>query len=242
MNIVADIHCHTLASTHAYSTVVENVDVAARKRLFAVGITDHGPKMPGAPGKWFFKNLVNIPRKLKGVYIIRGVEANILNDSGDIDLDLEYEHAHLDIIIASIHGPTFEAKSDKEYRTRAYMNLAKNPKVNIIGHSGTADFTYNFEKVIPEFKKKSKIVEINNHSFAERKGSAENCLKIAKVCKDCGARVVLSSDAHFCENIGEVTNAAKMLKDINFPEELIINSNVEIFKQYLKETTNVLED
>ncbi|WP_281645418.1 hypothetical protein [Parendozoicomonas sp. Alg238-R29] len=50
-------------------------------------LTDHGPEMPGAPHRWHFANSYVIPRFLHGVAFLRGVEANILNDDGDIDLE-----------------------------------------------------------------------------------------------------------------------------------------------------------
>lgn len=40
---VADLHCHTVASTHAYSTVGELAQAAASQGLSAVACTDHGP-------------------------------------------------------------------------------------------------------------------------------------------------------------------------------------------------------
>ena len=39
-NIIADLHTHSLASTHAYSTIREMVDSAAEKGLKAIAITD----------------------------------------------------------------------------------------------------------------------------------------------------------------------------------------------------------
>ena len=51
-NIIADLHTHSLASTHAYSTIREMVDSAAEKGLKAIAITDHARTMPGAPGPW----------------------------------------------------------------------------------------------------------------------------------------------------------------------------------------------
>ena len=47
--IIADLHTHTIASTHAYSTVTEMVQAAAAKGLYALAITDHARTMPGAP-------------------------------------------------------------------------------------------------------------------------------------------------------------------------------------------------
>ena len=49
MKIIADTHTHTIASTHAYSTLLENVGYAKKAGLRAIAITDHGPAMPDAP-------------------------------------------------------------------------------------------------------------------------------------------------------------------------------------------------
>ena len=56
MRIIADTHCHTIASTHAYSTWMENIHAAKGEAgLSYLAITDHGLTMPGSPGRWYFK-------------------------------------------------------------------------------------------------------------------------------------------------------------------------------------------
>ena len=50
MKFVLDAHTHTIASGHAYSTLLENVNYAAEKGLELVGITDHAPAMEGSFG------------------------------------------------------------------------------------------------------------------------------------------------------------------------------------------------
>ena len=59
MNIIADTHTHTSASTHAYSSLSEVVHAAALKGLYAVAITDHGEAMPGSPQPWYL-SLIHI--------------------------------------------------------------------------------------------------------------------------------------------------------------------------------------
>ena len=66
MRIVADTHCHTIASTHAYSTWMELIQEAARMDLCALAITDHASAMPGSPGKWYFQNMTCIPKAVQG--------------------------------------------------------------------------------------------------------------------------------------------------------------------------------
>jgi putative hydrolase len=72
MKLVADLHTHTIASGHAYSTVKEIVDIAREKGLQMVAITDHGPRMAGAPGLDHFWNTLIWPREVNGVQVLRG--------------------------------------------------------------------------------------------------------------------------------------------------------------------------
>lgn len=46
MKMEADLHIHTTASGHGYSTIKEIVEAAAEKGLKTVAITDHGLNMP----------------------------------------------------------------------------------------------------------------------------------------------------------------------------------------------------
>lgn len=63
--IVADTHTHTLASGHAYSTIMENVHWAAQKGLSFLCITEHAPEMHDAPQSSFFRNLYSIPDEIR---------------------------------------------------------------------------------------------------------------------------------------------------------------------------------
>ena len=45
MRYQVDTHAHTLASTHAYSTIHDYIAEAKRKGIIIFAITDHGPEM-----------------------------------------------------------------------------------------------------------------------------------------------------------------------------------------------------
>ena len=96
-------------------------------------------------------------------------------------------------------------------------------------------FKFDYETVIPEFAKNGKLVEINNSSFKVRASAINNCKTIAKICKKCNAPIIVNSDSHFSSFVGNFDNALKLLKEVDFPENLIINANVDRFKRYLKE-------
>ena len=56
MKICFDMHTHTVASGHAFSTFKENVEEAAAKGLCAMGMSDHAPAMPGSAQEIYFGN------------------------------------------------------------------------------------------------------------------------------------------------------------------------------------------
>lgn len=233
-NIIADTHCHTMACTHAFSTLDEMVRAAAEKELFAIGITDHARNMPGAPGIWYFESFAYLPMYIHGVRVLKGIEANIITPQGDMDCD-EQLLKHLEWVVASIHGMLMNGRSSNGDYTDLWLNIAHNPNVNIIGHSGSPEFKYNYDKVIPEFGKYGKLVEINCGTFYSRSDYISNCVEIAKTCKKYGVRIVVNSDAHYMGDVKRLQRALNMLEEIDFPEELIVNSSVDRFKQYLDE-------
>jgi putative hydrolase len=71
MEIIADMHTHTVASGHAYSTVNELAQAARAKGLKALAITDHGPTLPGGPHLYHFGAMRFIPTLIDGVRIFR---------------------------------------------------------------------------------------------------------------------------------------------------------------------------
>ena len=46
MNDYVDLHTHTIASGHAYSTIEAMIKAAEQKGIRLFGITEHAPKMP----------------------------------------------------------------------------------------------------------------------------------------------------------------------------------------------------
>lgn len=233
MKILVDTHTHTNASTHAYSTLEENIAHAKKVGLEAIAMTNHAPAMPDSPHIWHFLNASkNIPRDVDGVKVMFGAEVNILDTEGNIDLPPDVLSS-LDVVIASIHRDLFEPINKKAH-TQTYLNVLNNPYVDIIGHSGSPDYEYNIASVLEKAKKEYKMIEINNNSHMIRKGNVENCINIAKKCAEMGVYVVVGSDAHFSSNVGNFSDAVSMLEQIDFPQELIANLNLNRFLTILR--------
>ena len=67
MKIELDVHTHTLASGHAFSTLQEMAQAAADKGLKLLGITDHAPSIPGSSDPIYFRNLYVVPKSTSSV-------------------------------------------------------------------------------------------------------------------------------------------------------------------------------
>lgn len=220
-----DTHTHTIASTHAFSTILEMAQFAAKRNIKMIAITDHGPAIPDGAHAWHFGSMRTLPPYIEGVRVLHGVEANILDYKGSLDISERYQK-ELDWVIASYHDPCC-APGTVEQHTASYLKVAENPYVDVIGHSGTEEYRYDYEKVIPVFKENGKLVEINSHSFSTRKGADENCRNIALLCKKYSVPIVVNSDAHSCFVLGDLGEAMTMLDEIGFPKELIVNRTQE---------------
>lgn len=233
MKILLDTHTHTLASTHAYSTVLEMAKYASEQGMEAIAVTDHAPAIPDGAHPWHFLNLKALPREICGVKILYGAEVNILDLEGNIDLD-EDILKKLDVVNASIHAPCYKDKDAKDH-TSAYLAVVNNPLIDIICHSGSPAFSYDYEKIITLAKKNGKLIEINNHSFFVRQASIPNCRKIAELCKEKEVGIVVTSDAHITFDLGDYTRALDMLREIDFPEKLIMNRDLKSFENFMEE-------
>lgn len=232
LNIVADLHTHTVASTHAYSTLLENITYAKKRGLSAIAITDHTNLMPDAPHIWHIHNFKCLPRELDGVTIIRGAEVNVTDYEGGLDVT-EKELNRLEWVIASFHGQVLTPTNYDEI-TAGYINLAKNqPLVDVIGHCTTDKFYFDYEKGIKAFKEYNKIVEINECSILYKKGSRKNAAEVLRLCKKYEVPVVFSTDAHFCTIVGNCENALAIAESVDFPRRLVFNSDMDRIREYI---------
>ncbi|WP_411677387.1 phosphatase [Caproicibacter sp.] len=242
MNLIADTHTHTIASTHAYSTLSEMVHAAAERGLFAIAVTDHGQEMPGAPGRWYFHNLRVLPREMEHVLVLRGEEADVTDFDGGTDLNPE-DVSTLDWVVTSMHEVAMRDKAPTvEKVTNAWLSVAKNPLIRVIGHSGSELYRYDYETVLPVFAENGKLVELNEATFTGRSDSVPNCTRIMELCKKHDVPVIVNSDAHFSTQVGRFDRSLQLLREIDFPEELVVNSSIERFCDYLRQYTTVLSN
>lgn len=125
MKTLLDVHTHTVASGHAFSTLQEMAVAASEKGLKLLGITEHAPGIPGTCSPIYFRNLHVVPRRIYGVELLLGAELNIIDYKGTIDMGEEY-FPMLDIRIAGIHSLCYKPGT-VEQNTEAMIGAIRNP-------------------------------------------------------------------------------------------------------------------
>ncbi|MDD2533741.1 MAG: phosphatase [Eubacteriales bacterium] len=227
-----DCHVHTVASGHAFGTIEEIAGYCRRKGLEGFVLTDHGPAIPGSANDLYFSAIKLVPRELDGVQLLRGVEANIMDYNGSLDLP-DRALRQLDVVIASFHDVIIES-STIENHTKALLSLAHNPLVDILGHTGRGPYRFDIPTVLQACKDTGTLVEVNQWTL---KGDPNNqaCMEIAKACKALQVPIVINSDAHTADAVGRVDLSLELLQSIDFPEDLIMNRTAKVFKTHIKQ-------
>ena len=234
MNIELDVHTHTIASGHAFSTLQEMAQAAADKGLKVLGITEHSSGIPGTCDPIYFRNLYVVPRKMYGIELLLGAEINILNGEGTLDMD-EFYLKLLDIRIAGIHSLCYQQGTVEE-NTHGMIQAIANPYTHIISHPGDGTAKLLFEPIVLAAKEHHTLLEINNSSLRpsrNKKDARGNNLEILRLSKKYGVPVILGSDAHISFDIANYEYLWPLLQETEFPEELIMNGSVSRFKEYL---------
>ena len=235
MKISLDVHTHTIASGHAYSTLQEMVTAAQQKNLDILGITEHAPGIPGTCHPIYFRNLHVVPRQMGNLRLLLGAELNILDTKGTLDLD-EYYYKLLDIRIAGIHLLCWEGGTIEE-NTAGMIAAIRNPWTQIISHPGDGTAELFFEPIVLAAKETGTLLEINNSSLNPRRKkdtALKNNLEILRLCKRYEVPVILGSDAHISYDIANYNFIWPLLAETDFPDNLIMNYTPDKFLEFIK--------
>lgn len=243
MQFVSDLHVHTIASTHAYSTITENAAQAAKVGLKLMAISDHAMSAPDSPHIWHHFNLKVIPRYLSGVFIVRGIEANLVDYEGGLDIDQGLID-ELDWVIASYHVPCCTPGSELQH-TNSYIRALETKGVNCLGHTDDSRYPYEVRTVCRACHDLGKAMELNvariipNGSKAEWAAEVRSFYrKMLSICAEEKTNIVVNSDAHFWSAIGDFEEAEKLIEEVNFPHELVLNLDEDRIKGFIVNQRN----
>ena len=237
MQILADYHTHTVYS-HGKGTIEDNVREAISKGIKTIGISDHGYKHMtyGIKYKDIYKmreEIDSLKLKYKNIDILLGIECNILDDSGNIDVD-ENILKVVDYIMAGYHfgsTPTsikgvinhcdnylFKTKKAKQYNTKAITNAMRKHNIFAITHPGDKG-EVDIVEIAKVAKETETRLEINGgHGFLS--------VKQIEAIKSIKNKYIIGSDAHVPENVGNFDLAMKIIEEANLDVSLVENIKI----------------
>lgn len=231
-----DIHTHTIASGHAYGSVREMAAAASMRQLKILGISEHGPGIPGTCDPIYFRNLSVIPRQLSGVDLLFGCEINVLNDGslslGQKEIDL------LDYGIVGIHTLCYHDEG-KEKNTDHVIQCMENQKIFFVSHPDDDHTPLNYDRLTSAAKKYHVALELNNSSLLKQQARL-NCVNnyhtMLALCMEKSVPIIVSSDAHDPSYVGRFGEAVQLLNEIRFDRTLILNEDVGHFLKFIGKT------
>ncbi len=204
-DIKGDLHCHS-AWTGGENTIEEMAKRAIELGYLYIGIADHTKFLRienGLDEKQLMeqrKEIDELNNKIKGIKILQGCEANILDD-GSIDID-DKVLAKLDFVIAGIHSGF---KMNEKRITQRIIKAMENPHVDIISHptgrilKRRAEYSVNIEEMIKAAKRTKTILEIN--SYPERLDL--NDVNVYRAKRE-GVKMIINTDAHHREHMKSI--------------------------------------
>lgn len=210
--------------------MAEMIAEAQKREIKIFGITEHGDAIPGSCNPIYFRNYHVVPRQYGDMRLILGAELNILDTEGKLDLREKY-YKHMDFRIAGIHGLCWNGGT-KEQNTDGVIAAMHSPWVQIISHPGDGTAELDFERLVLASKETGTLLEINNSSLKperNKEAATVNNREILRLSKKHDVPVILGSDAHIIYDIGNYCYVEELLKETEFPEELILNDKPEAF-------------
>ena len=207
-DVRGDLHCHTTLSDGR--NTLEEMAAAGRERGYAyMAITDHsashgfGDHVTAERLRERIEEIGAWNQGKRGFRLLAGSEINIgLDGSLDYPEDLV---AALDWVVASVH--TSFSISEREMTDRVLAAI-ENPDVDCIGHltgrliGRREPYGIDVEAVAEAAARTGTMLEINGNP--NRRDLSEHHARLAV---DAGATIVLNTDAHGVDTLGNVAYA-----------------------------------
>ena len=228
-----DLHIHSIHSGHAFGTLYDICAEAARKGMLAVGVSDHGPAVPGTLAPINFHMRKRAPRFMDGVRLLWGCEANVLNHDGELDIDEETRQG-LDYVIAGLHDCYGFVDRGAAENTLAMTRAFALPEVKICAHPFALSYPIDHDSLFEAAIENGVLLEVNLSSLARRKsGIIESHRRMIDVVRSHGAKLIVDSDAHFLHEIGDDWILDECRDALGLDDEIMINNRPDELAAFL---------
>lgn len=235
--IIADYHTHSniakghipliniILGEHAKGSIESNINVGIKKGLKEIAITDHGYKHILFGMKLNqYKNLRKIVDDLNKSSLLKdndfkillGIEGNIVNKKGDIDVKDEIID-YLDIICVGYHPGALQNPLLLRNYTEAAINSIKKYDITILNHP--------LDHVNADIIEIGKVAAIRNTALEINRSHRNMDIETIKKLKNLGVKFSLGSDAHKSEDVGNFGKAYNIAIEAGLTDDDIINAD-----------------
>ena len=235
--LLYDIHTHTRYS-HGKDSIEDNAAAAVKAGLRTLGISDHGPghKGYGISMKKIpdMKADIEAARKRHPELEIRfGLEANIYNPSGKLDISSE-DFALFDYIMAGYHYGTVSAEAfipsirmiiggytasssqrQINYNTDLVLAALYENDIKVLTHPGEKA-AFDIEQIAKACEKTDTLMEINERHTCLTTEGIRTAMKY-------DVSFIIGSDAHSSDAVGSFKNALARALDAGLDPRRIVN-------------------
>ncbi len=191
--------------------------------MAGIAITDHGPLLEPHMSGPFYDRLWN---PVEGIRFMKGMECNPDGEDGEIDLPPE-RLQYLDVVILGLHY-SIPKGLDRERNTNILVRaIEKNPSIDIIAHPNDLNYPLNFSRLAAVARDHGVALELNNSKTALQRVPDDVTRELIEACKSEECTMAIGSDAHAVNELGQDGAVRPLLKECDFPEELIVNSSAD---------------
>lgn len=254
-DILADMHTHTIASGHAYSTVKENIDAAKEAGIKYLAITDH-----------YFGNGDTLDKKNEiariqygadrwnsfesDITLLSSAEFNINQDVYTFEklnhipwkpVGLHSWFIDMDITTLDDLYGCFVRAHKKGHNAFVHIERDLHKMAKAFHEIYETFFTMEdyraFLYAIVDYAKENDVwLELNESSIVfNDNGDTIDRVKLWLFhARENGNKIYLGSDAHYCKEVGHFDNCINMLNALDYPKELILNCNEEMLRKYFR--------
>jgi len=214
-----DLHVHSIQSMCGMHTVLEIVEIAARKGMRLVNICDHG----SASGKdmrfGVIANKLRWPEKVTSstgdvITVLAGIETNILDVDGNSDFPLS-DIKRFDLVSAGFH----HSNGGDSENTKALENYLARFPLDILTHPCKASHPLLVEEIVELSLAYGFALEVNNTNLRVGKTDHEQLEKMIVLASEREATLVENSDGHTFIEIGENDQVDAFLEERHIDDD-----------------------
>jgi putative hydrolase len=220
-----DLHIHSLHSGHGYGTIYEILNQAADREMSMIAVTDHGPAFSDSSGSIHFRMGRRAPKCHRGVRLLWGCEANVLDHHGNLDLN-EQSQEDLDILLCNFHRISGYKDQGIAGNTKTMLNVLKNPRLKVLTHPLHPQFPYDYKTVIEAAVEADVLIELNMAYLGlYGKNRIDDFAWMVETVKSAGGGFIVNTDSHFLHEIGDDTPLRENFSVLGLSDDLIINND-----------------